>query len=351
MRGNSGVTAVVRLGGGDDDLVEARMQAIQVRSYGGPEVLELFDVDDPAPGPGELLVDVKASGVNYIDTYHRTGAYPVPVPFILGQEGAGTVAALGEGVDEFAEGDRVAWASALGSYAERVVVPAAVAVAVPDGIDDQTAAGAMLQGMTAHYLTASTYPVAKGDAVLVHAAAGGMGLLLTQMVKARGGTVIGTVSTLDKERLAREAGADEVIRYTEVDDLAAEVRRHTADEGVAVVYDGVGKDTFDASLASLRLRGMLVLYGAASGPVPPFDIQRLHAGGSLFVTRPTLAHYTTTRAELRWRAGEVFDAIGRDELTITVGARYPLAQARQAHEDLQARRTTGKLVLLPRTAG
>ncbi|MCP3803557.1 quinone oxidoreductase [Allokutzneria sp. A3M-2-11 16] len=320
------------------------MRAVVVRSHGGPEVLVAEELDRPEPGPGAVLVDVAAAGVNYIDTYHRTGAYPIPTPFTLGLEGAGTVAALGEGVTEFAVGDRVAWASAIGSYAQQVVAPAAQLVPVPSTVDLETAAGAMLQGMTAHYLTASTHPVAEGDVALVHAAAGGMGLLLTQMIKARGGRVIGTVSTEDKEKLAREAGADEIIRYTE-QDVAERVRELTDGVGVHVVYDGVGKDTFDASLASLRPRGLLALYGAASGAVPAFDAQRLNSGGSLFLTRPSLGHHTATREELLWRAGEVFDAIQAGKLDIAIGGRYALDDARRAHEDLQGRKTTGKLLL------
>ncbi|SDM17953.1 quinone oxidoreductase family protein [Allokutzneria albata] len=320
------------------------MRAVVVRSHGGPEVLVAEELDRPEPGPGAVLVDVAAAGVNYIDTYHREGVYPIPTPFTLGLEGAGTVAALGEGVTEFAVGDRVAWASAIGSYAQQVAAPAAQLVPVPSTVDLEIAAGAMLQGMTAHYLTASTHPIAEGDVALVHAAAGGMGLLLTQMIKARGGRVIGTVSTAEKEKLAREAGADEVIRYTE-QDVAQRVRELTDGVGVHVVYDGVGKDTFDASLASLRPRGLLALYGAASGAVPPFDAQRLNAGGSLFLTRPSLGHHTATREELLWRAGEVFDAIQAGELDIAIGGRYALDSARQAHEDLQGRRTTGKLLL------
>ncbi|GAA0616687.1 quinone oxidoreductase [Kutzneria viridogrisea] len=322
------------------------MRAVQVQTTGGPEVLRAVEVDDPVAGEGQLLVEVAASGVNYIDTYHRTGVYPLPLPFTIGLEGAGTVVAVGEGVTRFAVGDRVAWASAPGSYAEKVAVPQDQAVAVPDGVALDVAAGAMLQGLTAHYLTASTYPVQAGDDVLVHAAAGGMGLLLTQLVKARGGRVIGTVSNAEKEKLAREAGADEVIRYTEVE-VAPEVRGLTGGEGVAVVYDGVGKDTFDASLDSLRVRGVLALYGAASGQVPPVDLQRLNSGGSLFVTRPSLGHHLRTREELEWRAGEVLGAVARGELTISIGARYPLSDARQAHEDLEGRRTTGKVLLQP----
>ena len=323
------------------------MRAIQVSQHGGPEVLEPADLPPPQPGPGELLVDVVAAGVNYIDTYHRSGTYSRSLPFIPGLEGAGRVAAVGPGVDMVHAGDRVAWADAPGSYAGQVVVPAERAVSVPAEVDDDTAAAALLQGMTAHYLAVSTYPVGEGDRVLVHAAAGGVGLLLTQLVTTRGGRVIGTVSTEEKEQLAQEAGAAEVIRYTEVDDLAAVVRELTSGDGVAVVYDGVGASTFDASLAALRRRGMLVLFGAASGPVPPFDIQRLNSGGSLFLTRPTLRHYTATREELTWRAAEVYAAVASGALRIRIGGRYPLERAREAHEELQGRRTTGKLLLLP----
>ena len=322
------------------------MRAVQVQSPGGPEVLVAAEVADPQAGPSELLVRVAAAGVNYIDTYHRSGAYPLPTPFVPGLEGAGVVISVGPGVTRFKAGDRVAWASAIGSYAELTRVPENVAVSVPEGVDLDIAAGAMLQGMTAHYLTRSTYPVQEGDAVLVHAAAGGMGLLLTQQIKALGGRVIGTVSTAEKEKLAREAGADEIIRYTETA-IAPEVRRLTDGLGVAVVYDGVGKDTFDASLDSLRIRGTLALYGAASGPVPPFDLQRLNAGGSLFVTRPTLAHHALDPEELAWRSGEVFAGIESGRLSIRVSNRYPLAEAAQSHEDLQSRRTTGKLLLIP----
>ncbi|MCA1673214.1 MAG: quinone oxidoreductase, partial [Actinobacteria bacterium] len=245
-------------------------------------------------------------------------------------------------------GDRVAWATSPGSYAELTLVSTENAVPVPAEVDLQTAAGSLLQGMTAHYLTVSTHPVQRGETVLVHAAAGGMGLLLTQLASARGARVIGTVSTPEKEQLARQAGVAEVIRYTEIDDVAAEVRRLTGGQGVDAVYDGVGASTFDASLAALRLRGTLALYGAASGPVPPVDPQRLNSAGSVFLTRPSLAHHTATREELSWRAGEVFDAIRDGSLRIRIGSAYPLAEASQAHEDLQARRTTGKLLLLPR---
>ena len=323
------------------------MQAMQVSRTGGPEVLELVELPDPEPAEGQLLVNVAAAGVNYIDTYHRSGLYPMPVPFVLGLEGAGRVAATGPGVSDFAPGDRVAWKGAPGSYAQRVLVPVAEALRVPDGVDDELAAAVPLQGLTAHYLVTSTYPVQSGDTVLVHAAAGGVGLLLTQLATARGARVIGTVSTPDKERLAREAGAAEVIRYTEVDNLATAVRDLTGGEGVAAVYDGVGADTFDASLASLRPRGMLVLFGASSGPVPAFEPQRLAAGGSLFLTRPVLAAYTATREELSWRAREIFDAVVAGDLRVHIGARYALSDTRAAHEDLQGRKTTGKVLLLP----
>lgn len=321
------------------------VDAVIVRATGGPEVLELSEVEPAGPARGELLVDVSATGVNYIDTYHRGGRYPRELPFVLGREGAGTVVGLGEGVEGFAEGDRVAW-SASPSYATQVAVPAAEAVKLPDGVDEQTAAAAMLQGLTAHYLVTSTYPVKPGDTVLVHAAAGGVGLLLVQAAKARGGRVIGTVSTSDKEALAREAGADEVIRYTETDFVAA-TKDLTGGVGVAAVYDGVGKDTFDGSLASLAPRGMLALFGAASGPVPPVDPQRLNAAGSVFLTRPTLIHHVATREELEWRCEELFSAITAGRITVRISGRYPLSEARQAHEDLEGRRTTGKLLLLP----
>ncbi|RZQ65695.1 quinone oxidoreductase family protein [Amycolatopsis suaedae] len=320
--------------------------AIRVARTGGPEVLEVADVPERSPGPGELLVDVAAAGVNYIDTYHRAGIYPLELPFTLGQEGAGRVAAVGEGVTGFAEGDRVAWQGVLGGYSRQALVPASSAVRVPDSISDDVAAATLLQGITAHYLVASTYPVVSGDTILVHAAAGGVGLLLTQLAKARGARVIGTVSTEEKARAAREAGADEVIRYDQVD-FAEKTRELTGGEGVAAVYDGVGKSTVDGSLASLRTRGILVLFGAASGPVPPLDPQRLNSGGSLFLTRPTAKDYTRTRDELDWRAGELFDAVIAGDLTITIGGRYPLAEARRAHEDLEGRRTSGKLLLLP----
>ncbi|MFC7342651.1 quinone oxidoreductase family protein [Saccharopolyspora griseoalba] len=322
------------------------MRAIRVTAHGGPEVLEHTELEAPEPGAGQLLVKVAAAGVNFIDTYQRSGIYSMQLPFTPGSEGAGEVIAAGTGVEDFAVGDRVAWAGAPGSYAEKVLVPADAAVALPDGVDQRTAAAAMLQGLTAHYLISSTYPIRTGETALVHAAAGGMGLLLTQLIKHRGGNVIGTVSTAEKEALAREAGADEVIRYTERD-VAAEVDDLTDGRGVDVVYDGVGRSTFEASLASLRTRGMLALFGAASGPVPPVDPQALNSAGSVFLTRPKLGDHLLTRQELEWRAGELLDWIGSGALRIRVGATYPLAEARAAHEDLQARKTTGKLLLLP----
>lgn len=321
-------------------------KAVMVRATGGPEVLEFGEVEARTPGSGELLVDVAAAGVNYIDTYHREGRYPLPVPFGIGLEGAGRVAAVGPDVTGVAVGDRVAWAHAQGSYAEQAVVPAAAAVPVPAGVDDETAAALMLQGMTAHYLVASTYPVQEGDTVLVHAAAGGVGLLLVQLAKARGARVIATVSTEAKEALAREAGADEVIRYDRVE-FAPVVRELTGGAGVAAVYDGVGASTFDGSLASLKPRGYLVLFGASSGPVPPVDPQRLNQAGAVYLTRPSLGAYTATREELEWRARELFAAVGSGALEVRIGGRYPLADARRAHEDLEGRRTTGKLLLLP----
>ncbi|MCX4091289.1 quinone oxidoreductase family protein [Nocardia sp. alder85J] len=321
------------------------MRAIQVSEHGGPEVLQFVDVADPRPGEGQLLVELEAAGVNYIDTYIRTGTYPTPVPYIPGMEGTGVIAEIGSGVTGFAVGDRVAWASAPGSYAQRVVVPAAVAIPVPAGVEAPVAASALLQGMTAHYLCETIYRPEPGESVLVHAGAGGVGLILTQLLSVRGVRVLTTVSTDDKETLSRHAGAAEVLRYG--DDLAQRVRALTGGEGVAAVYDGVGATTFDASLASLRVRGMLALFGAASGPVPPVDPQRLNSGGSLFLTRPTLVHYTRTRDELLWRAGDIFDALAAGGLRIRVGAEYPLAEAAQAHRDLEARKTTGSIVLLP----
>jgi NADPH2:quinone reductase len=325
------------------------MRAANVSRTGGPEVLEYTEIETPAPGPGRVLVRVSAAGVNFIDTYHRSGVYPLPLPRVLGAEGAGTVAEVGEGVTEWAVGDRVAWADDnAGAYADYDVVAADRLVAVPENLDLETAAASMLQGMTAHYLVNSTWELKAGQTALVHAAAGGMGQLLTQLAKAKGARVIGTTSSEAKERVAREAGADEVIRYTEVEDLAAAVRALTeGGRGVDVVYDGVGKDTFEASLGSLRKRGLLALYGGASGQVPPFDPQRLNGAGSLFLTRPTLKDYVATREELEWRAGEIFGAVADGSLRIDIGARFPLARAADAHTALTGRATTGKVLLIP----
>lgn len=323
------------------------MRAVVVESTGGSEVLTVQDLEQPEPGPGELRVDVAAAGVNFIDIYFRTGLYPLPVPFQLGSEGAGTVSAVGEGVEGVAVGDRVAWAMVRGSgYAEQVLLPAERAVPVPDGVDLEVAAAVMLQGMTAHYLCESTYPARSGETALVHAAAGGLGLLLTQMLSAKGVRVIGTTSTEEKERLARGAGAAEVVRYTE-QDLRAEVERLTDGRGVDVVYDSVGKDTFDAGLDLLRPRGYMVLCGASSGPVPPFDPQSLNPKGSLFLTRPSLGHYIATREELLERGDAVLSAVAEGRLEVRVGGRYPLEEAGRAHDDLEGRRTTGKLLVVP----
>jgi NADPH:quinone reductase len=323
------------------------VRAVIVEAHGGPEVLRLAEHDAPEPGPAQLLVEVAASGVNYMDIYQREGRPPYGgnVPFVCGGEGAGVVAAVGPGVTGLGPGDRVAWTGVPASYAEQVIVPADRAVPVPEGVDLETAAAVMLQGMTAHYLANDTYPVAAGDPVVVHAAAGGVGLLLTQMVKMRGGVVIATTSTPEKAELARAAGADHLAGY---DDFGAVVREVTGGGGAAVVYDGVGQATFDESLAALRRRGYMVLYGGASGPVPPLDPQRLNTGGSLFLTRPTLVDYIATRAELLSRADDLFGWIAQGRLDVRIGGRYPLDQAARAHEDLAARRTTGKLILLPR---
>lgn len=327
------------------------IRAIQARQAGGPEALELVELPDPDPGPGELLVEVAAAGINFIDTYRRSGVYPVPFPHTLGSEGSGRVLALGPETTGFSPGDAVAWAEAPGSYASRVIVRASNALPVPDDVSLRTAAALPLQGMTAHYLVTSTFPVHSGQDVLVHAASGGVGLLLTQLASARGARVIGTVSTAEKESLARAAGASEVIRYTELDHLATDlptrVRALTGGAGVHAVYDGVGKDTFDASLASLRTRGMLVLFGGASGQVPPVNPQRLSAAGSLYLTRPKLGDYIADRAELTWRADELFRAVSAGELVVRVGATFPLAQAAEAHRALESRRTTGKVLLTP----
>lgn len=327
------------------------MRAIVAERAGGPEVLTVAELPDPEPGPGQVLAEVAAAGLNFIDTYHRSGVYPTAYPHVPGTEGAGTVLTVGPGVAGLDVGDRIAWSDAPGSYAERVLVPAAKALRVPDALHLETAAALPLQGMTAHYLVSSTFPVAEGHTVLLTAAAGGVGLLLTQLAVARGARVIGTVGSREKERLAREAGCEEVIRYAELEDMTAElprlVRRLTGGAGVDVAYDGVGRETFDATLASVRRRGMLVLFGGASGQVPPFDVQRLNRAGSLYLTRPTLADYTADRAELEWRADEIFAAAVGGSLKVRVGARFALADARGAHEALEGRTTTGKVLLVP----
>jgi NADPH2:quinone reductase len=322
------------------------MRAIRVHEYGGPEVMRLEELPTPTPGPGQALVKLEASGVNFIDIYQRSGLYKNPLPFGPGSEGAGTVEAVGSDVTDVIVGDRVAWTGVLGSYASHNVVPVAQLVPLPEKLSVQDGAAAMLQGTTAHYLSHATYPLGQGDTCLLHAAAGGVGLLLTQMAKLRGARVIGTVSTEEKAELARQAGADEVILYTR-QDFEAEVKRLTDGRGVQVVYDSVGKDTFDKSLSCLAPRGYLVLFGASSGPVPPFDPQILNARGSLFLTRPSLGHYTATREELLQRAGDVLGWIESGKLRLRVEHTYPLAEAARAHQDLNGRKTTGKLLLIP----
>jgi len=322
------------------------MRAIRIEAFGGPEVLRLADVPEPVPGSGEIVVRCEASGINYLDTYHRTGLYPNPLPFVPGMEGAGVVTAVGPEVTLFRVGDRVAWTSAIGSYAASVKMPAEKAVAVPEGVELRTAAAVMLQGMTAHYLTTSTFPLAKGHTCLVHAAAGGVGLLLVQMAKQRGARVIGTVGGEPKARLARAAGADEVILYRQEDFLAA-VKRLTNGRGVDVVYDGVGKETALKSLDCLALRGMMVFFGNASGPVGPIDPLVLSQKGSLFLTRPTLFHYVADRASLEARAADVLGQVAAKRLDVRIDRSFPLAEAASAHQALESRQTTGKLLLVP----
>jgi NADPH2:quinone reductase len=324
------------------------MKAIRVHEFGGPEALKLEEIPIPQPGPGQALVKIEASGVNFIDVYHRTGLYPAPLPRLMGVEGAGVVEAVGPEVSEVKAGDRVAYAfaGAPGAYGEYALVPSQRLVTIPAGVDTRKAAAAMLQGMTAHYLVRSAYFLKKGNACVIHAAAGGVGLLLCQMAKQRGARVFATVSTEDKARLAQEAGADVVIRYTK-QDFEAEIKRLTDGQGVQVVYDSVAKDTFEKSLNCLAPRGYLVLYGQSSGPVPPFDPNQLSAKGSLFLTRPTLAHYTQTREELLERAYDVLNAIAARTLTLRIGATFPLAEAAEAHRQLEGRKTTGKVLLIP----
>ena len=322
------------------------MQAIQVSQVGGPEVLTPTDLPVPSPKPNEALVEIKAAGVNFIDVYFREGRYPTQLPFVNGQEAAGVVVDTGSEVTNVQRGDRVAYTGALGSYAQYAAVPESRLVKIPDELDFEQAAAAMLQGMTAHYLLYSTYPLKQGETALIHAAAGGVGLLLVQMAKRIGARVIGTAGTQEKAQLARDAGADECIVYTEAD-FETETRRLTGGKGVEVVYDGVGNATFDKDLNVLRPRGYLVLFGGASGAVPPFDLIKLSQKGSLFITRPTLAHYTATREELEWRANDVLQMIARGDLKLRIHKTYPLACAADAHRDLEGRKTTGKLLLIP----
>jgi NADPH:quinone reductase len=320
------------------------MKAIEITAVGGPDVLVLHDVPEPVAGPGQAVVRVEAAGVNFIDVYVREGRYLARLPLVPGQEAAGTIVTVGDGVTTVKAGDRVAWCSVLGTYAEYAVSPADRLVAVPDGVSSEQAAAAMLQGMTAHYLAHTTYPIKEGDEVLIHAGADGVGLLLTQMAKALGARVFTTVSTEEKADLSRSAGADVVINYR-TDDFATEVRKQSA--GLHAVYDSVGKTTFEQSLSVLRPRGMMVLFGGSSGAVPPFDLMRLAALGSLFVTRPSLKDYSASRGELEARAGEVLQRVAKGTLKLRLEHTYPLAEAAQAHRDLEGRRTTGKILLVP----
>ena len=322
------------------------MRAVRVHAVGGPEVLRVEDIPVPSPGPGQALIRVEAAGVNFIDVYYRTGLYPAPTPLTLGSEAAGIVEQVGDGVTTCGPGDRIVSASVAGAYAEWALVPAERAVPVPDRVTSKDAAAVLLQGLTAHYLVFSTYPLQKGDTCLVHAAAGGVGLLLCQAARRAGSRVIGTVSTEEKAVLAREAGAHDVILYTREDFVAA-VKRLTDGAGVQVVYDSVGRDTFERGLDCLAIRGMMVLYGQSSGPVAPFDPQILNRKGSLFLTRPTIAHYTRTRAELLGRAGEILHWVAERALRVRIGREFPLAEAAQAHRELEGRRTTGKVLLIP----
>ena len=322
------------------------MRAVRVYKFGGPDVLTNDEIEVPEPKAGEARVKIEASGLNFIDIYQRTGLYPLPLPFTLGREAAGYVDATGPNVAEVKAGDRVAYAMEPGAYAEYAVVPAWKLVPVPAEVDIRSAAAAMLQGMTAHYLAHSTYPLTQGDTALIHAAAGGVGLLLIQVAKRRGATVIGTVGTEAKAELAKQAGADHVILYTQMDFLQ-EVKRITGGAGVHVVYDSVGQTTFEKSLDCLRPRGCLALFGQSSGPVPPFDLGKLATKGSLFVTRPTLLHFMSDRGELLERAADLFNWIASGKLKLRIDKTFPLAEAAEAHRELEARRTTGKVILLP----
>lgn len=322
------------------------MQAIQIASTGGPEVLTLVTLPDPTPGPGQALIRIEACGVNFIDTYFREGRYPAALPYTLGQEAAGTIIEVAPDVTLFKGGDRVAWCGVPGTYATHAVAPAERLVPVPAALSCQQAAAALLQGMTAHYLLHSTFRPQPGEPILIHAGAGGTGLLLIQLAKRLGAQVITTVSTQEKAALARDAGADDIILYTE-EDIAARVHEITRGANLSVVYDSVGKSTFEASLKCLRPRGTLVLFGGASGPVPPFDLIRLSTMGSLYITRPTLKDYVATREDLLARADDIFSLVASGALNLRIAHTYPLAEAAQAHRDLESRATTGKLLLLP----
>ncbi|HWF66002.1 MAG TPA: quinone oxidoreductase [Acidobacteriaceae bacterium] len=321
------------------------MKAIQISQTGGPEVLRLAEISRPSPTKDQVLVQVHRAGVNFIDIYYREGVYKAPLPMVPGMEGAGTVVEVGENVRDFHPGDRVAWCMAVGAYAEYAAIPESNLVHIPGGVTFEQAAAILLQGMSAQYLTTSTFPLHSGDTVLLHAGAGGVGLLLTQMAARIGAHVISTVSTADKVKLARAAGARDVILYTE-EDFESAVKRITGGRGVDVVYDSVGKTTFESSLKCLRPRGMLVLFGASSGPVPPFDLIQLSTLGSLFITRPTLRDYASTRAELDERSGDVFERLQRGDLSLRIHRSFPLEQAAQAQEKLQSRHSTGKILLV-----
>lgn len=324
------------------------MRAVEVAQTGGPEVLQYVEKPEPSPAPDEVLIKADAIGVNYIDTYFRSGQYPRELPFIVGTEVCGTVAAAGDEVAAINVGDRVVTANASGAYAEYCCAPADFVAYVPDSVPSDAIASALLKGMTAHYLITSVYPVQPGDWLLVHAGAGGVGLILTQWATSLGARVITTASTPAKADLSRQAGAVEVLDYPDDPaEFGARVREISDGRGVAAAYDGVGKSTFDASLASLAVRGTLALFGASSGPVPPVDPQRLNAAGSVYLTRPNLAHFIRSTDEFAWRAGELIDAIANGSIAITVGGHYPLAEVQRAHEDLEARKTTGSIVLVP----
>ncbi len=324
------------------------MHAIEVAELGGPEVLNYVSQPQPSPAAGEVLIKAKAIGVNFIDTYFRIGIYPHQLPFVMGAEVAGLVEAVGDGVTDLRKGDRVATADAVGAYAEYCVAPAHLVAKLPDALPSDIAAAAILKGMTAQLLIKSAYPIQPGDTVLLHAGAGGVGLILTQWATSLGARVITTASTAAKAELSRRAGAIEVLAYPDdPQEFASKVRDLTHGEGVAAVYDGVGKSTFDASLASLAVRGTLVLFGASSGPVPPVDPQRLNAAGSVYLTRPLRTHFIRTPDEFNWRTGELINAIVENAVTITIGGQYPLEEASKAHHDLQARKTTGSIVLIP----